>query len=52
MISDEKIEFTLEDAKQQVDAFDRDGDGTLDFREFKRMFRRLIKRSTPRDVRK
>ena len=50
--SDDGIGFTLEDAQAQVDTFDRDGDGTLSFKEFKRMFRRLMKVSTPRDTRK
>jgi len=33
----------MEDAEAQIETFDRDGDGTLSFREFKRMFRKLMK---------
>ena len=42
----------MEDAEAQVEEFDRDGDGTLNFREYKRMFRKLIKRATPNSQKK
>ena len=35
--------FSMADAEAQVAAYDRDGNGTLDFKEFKRMFRRLFR---------
>lgn len=37
--------FTLQDAIDQVDAYDKNGNGSLDFREFKKMFQKLIKAS-------
>jgi chromosome segregation ATPase len=44
-VSDEQAAdaFTLQDARDQVEAYDRDGNGSLNFREFKKMFRKLIK---------
>ena len=41
--NDNDVEFTMEDAQAQVDTFDKDGNGSLDFREYKRMFRKLMK---------
>jgi hypothetical protein len=44
-VSDEQAAdaFTLQDARDQVEAYNRDGNGSLNFREFKKMFRKLIK---------
>ena len=34
--NDNDVEFTMEDAQAQIDAFDKDGNGSLDFKEYKR----------------
>ena len=46
--NDNDVKFTMEDAQAQIDAFDKNGNGSLDFKEYKRMFRRLMKIKSPR----